>query len=166
MFAKIIDESLKKCVVGLGTNEAYYKKIGMTEMDVEQGADGAWYLKGYAPKKSLDEVKTEKLQELKIAFQNTRETAHCMCALGFEVDANEDANTNIVGLITVMKEGETTMFRAYDNSFHEVSREDLITIRNNIIKNSQFLYQMKWGMESRINNAVSEEELNSLVWNY
>ena len=65
-----------------------------------------------------------------------------------------------------MKEGETTMFRAYDNSFHEVSREDLITMRDNIIKNSQFLYQMKWGMESRINNAVSEEELNSLVWNY
>lgn len=116
--------------------------------------------------KSLDELKEEKFKELKAAFQNTRKTAHCMCALGFEVDANEDANTNIVGLITVMKEGETTMFRAYDNSFHEVSREDLITIRDNIIKNSQFLYQMKWGMESRINNAVSEEELNSLVWNY
>ena len=116
--------------------------------------------------KPLGELKAEKLQELKAAFQNTRKTAHCMCALGFEVDANEDANTNIVGLITVMKEGETTMFRAYDNSFHEVSREDLITIRDNIIKNSQFLYQMKWGMESRINNAISEEELNSLVWNY
>ena len=109
-----------------------------------------------AIEKTLDELKAEKLQELKTAFQNTRETAHCMCALGFEVDANEDANTNIVGLITVMKEGETTMFRAYDNSFHEVSREDLITIRNNIIKNSQFLYQMKWGMESRINNAVKK----------
>lgn len=118
----------------------------------------------YTP--NMEKAKKEKLQELKAAFQNTRETAHCMCALGFEVDANEDANTNIVGLITVMKEGETTMFRAYDNSFHEVSREDLITIRDNIIKNSQFLYQMKWGMESRINNAISEEELNSLVWNY
>lgn len=118
----------------------------------------------YTP--NMEKAKKEKLQELKAAFQNTRKTAHCMCALGFEVDANEDANTNIVGLITVMKEGETTMFRAYDNSFHEVSREDLITIRDNIIKNSQFLYQMKWGMESRINNAVSEEELNSLVWNY
>ena len=134
--------------------------------EVEKGTDNSWYLKGYAPKQSLDKLKTEKLQELKTAFQNTRKTSHCMCALGFEVDANEDANTNIVGLITVMKEGETTMFRAYDNSFHEVSREDLITMRDNIIKNSQFLYQMKWEMENRINNAVSEEELNSLVWNY
>lgn len=143
------------------------EQIGTYDEDqIEQGYDGVWYEKGYAPTKPLEQAKSEKLQELKKAFQNTRETAHCMCALGFEVDANEDANTNIVGLITVMKEGETTMFRAYDNSFHEVSREDLITIRNNIIKNSQFLYQMKWGMESRINNAISEEELNSLVWNY
>lgn len=142
-------------------------KYGVMEYTGEtETVDGVMYEKGFAPKKPLGELKAAKLQELKAAFQNTRETAHCMCALGFEVDANEDANTNIVGLITVMKEGETTMFRAYDNSFHEVSREDLITIRNNIIKNSQFLYQMKWGMESRINNAVSEEELNSLVWNY
>lgn len=140
--------------------------VSYEDSDIEQGYDGAWYEKGFAPKKPLGELKAEKLQELKAAFQNTRKTAHCMCALGFEVDANEDANTNIVGLITVMKEEETTMFRAYDNSFHEVSREDLITIRDNIIKNSQFLYQMKWSMESRINNAVSEEELNSLVWNY
>lgn len=142
-------------------------KYGVVEYTGEtETVDGVMYEKGFAPKKPLGELKVAKLQELKAAFQNTRKTAHCMCALGFEVDANEDANTNIVGLITVMKEGETTMFRAYDNSFHEVSREDLITIRNNIIKNSQFLYQMKWGMESRINNAVSEEELNSLVWNY
>lgn len=70
MFAKIIDESLKKCVVGLGTNEAYYKKIGMTEMDVEQGVDGAWYLKGYAPKKSLDEAKSVKLTEINAACDN------------------------------------------------------------------------------------------------
>lgn len=118
----------------------------------------------YTP--NMEKAKKEKLQELKNSFQNTRKTAHCMCALDFEVDANEEANTNIVGLITVMKDGETTMFRAYDNSFHEVSREDLITMRDNIIKNSQFLYQMKWEMENRINNAVSEEELNSLVWNY
>lgn len=136
------------------------------EDQIEQDYDGVWYEKGHAPQRPLEEAKAAKLAELKIAFQNTRGTAHCMCALGFEIDANEEANTNIVGLISVMKEGETTMFRAYDNSFHEVSKEDLITMRNNIIKNSQFLYQMKWEMENRINNAVSGEELASLVWNY
>ena len=164
----LIDDDLQRLKNTLPFMPQYsIEQIGTYDEDqIEKGYDGAWYEKGHAPQIPLEEAKSAKLTELKTSFRNTRETAHCMCALGFEVDANEDANTNIVGLITVMKEGETTMFRAYDNSFHEVSREDLITIRDNIIKNSQFLYQMKWGMESRINNAVSEEELNSLVWNY
>lgn len=164
----LIDDDLQRLKNTLPFMPQYtLSDIGTFEdSEVEQGYDGAWYEKGFAPQRPLEEAKAAKLAELKTAFQNTRETAHCMCALGFEVDANEDANTNIVGLITVMEEGETTMFRAYDNSFHEVSKGDLITMRNNIIKNSQFLYQMKWEMENRINNAVSKEELDSLVWNY
>lgn len=136
------------------------------DSEIEKGIDGAWYLKGFAPKKSLEELKEEKLKYLKDAFQNTRKTAHCMCFLGFEIDANEEANTNITGLITVMKDDETTLFRSYDNSFHEVSKSDLVTMRNNIIANSQFLYQMKWQMEIKIQEATTEEELNNLVWTY
>lgn len=48
-YAQIINEETKLCAVGVGTNTEYYKSIGMTEMDVEQAYDGAWYLMGYAP---------------------------------------------------------------------------------------------------------------------
>lgn len=51
MYAKIINEQTKECQVGDGTNIAYYKSIGMSEMEVEQAYNGAWYLKGYAPTK-------------------------------------------------------------------------------------------------------------------
>lgn len=37
--------------VGVGTDEEFYKSIGMTLMDVEQAYNGAWYLKGCAPAK-------------------------------------------------------------------------------------------------------------------
>lgn len=50
-YAKIEDENLKICSVGLGTNDSYYKSIGMVKMDVEQAYTGTWYVKGYAPKK-------------------------------------------------------------------------------------------------------------------
>lgn len=63
-YAKITNEKTKQCEVGLGTNISFYEKIGMTELDVEQGYDG-WYLKGYAPQKPLEELKQEKIQELK-----------------------------------------------------------------------------------------------------
>lgn len=50
-YAQIINEETKECSVGLGINSAFYKSIGMTEMDVEQSYNGQWYLNGYAPAK-------------------------------------------------------------------------------------------------------------------
>lgn len=50
-YAKIIDENLKICQVGTGTNVKFYESIGMTEMDVEQAYDGSWYVAGYCPEK-------------------------------------------------------------------------------------------------------------------
>ena len=50
-YAKIENEETKICSVGLGTNEAFYKSIGMTEMNVEQAYNGNWYIEGYAPEK-------------------------------------------------------------------------------------------------------------------
>lgn len=50
-YSKVINEETKLCDIGDGTNSAFYKSIGMTEMEVEQAYDGNWYLKGYAPVK-------------------------------------------------------------------------------------------------------------------
>lgn len=50
-YAKVINEETKACEVGFGTNSAFYKSIGMTEMEVEQAYDGSWYVAGYAPEK-------------------------------------------------------------------------------------------------------------------
>ena len=51
MYAKIINEETKQCSVGDGNNFGFYQSIGMTEQDVEQAWDGAWYLLGFAPTK-------------------------------------------------------------------------------------------------------------------
>ena len=64
-FAKIIDEKLKICDIGIGTNTAFYKSIGMEEIEVEQAYNGAWYVLGYAPKKPEEEIKKEEISELK-----------------------------------------------------------------------------------------------------
>ena len=50
-YAKIINEETKEVSVGTGTNSAFYQSIGMTEMEVELGYNGNWYLAGYAPAK-------------------------------------------------------------------------------------------------------------------
>ena len=63
-YAKVINEETKQCEVGLGTNSAFYKSIGMTEMEVEQAYNGSWYLQGYAPEKPAKETAQEKIAEL------------------------------------------------------------------------------------------------------
>jgi hypothetical protein len=64
-YAEVTDEKTKRCSVGLGVDEEYYKKIGYKQMEVEEGYDGSWYLKEYVPVQSLAELKQIKLEELK-----------------------------------------------------------------------------------------------------
>ena len=59
MYAKIINNETKQCEVGLGTNSAFYKSVGMSEMEVEQAYDGSWYVKGFAPEKPVEELQAQ-----------------------------------------------------------------------------------------------------------
>lgn len=115
------------------------------------------------PAPTLEEVKTGKLAELNAAFATASTNAHCRSSLGFEMDADEVANRNIEGLVFVMQPGESTLFRAYDNSFHSVTREELETMRKEIVVNSQWLYQAKWTLENRIATAETAEALDAIV---
>ena len=163
MYAKIINNETRACIVGIGTNTEYYRSIGMIEMAVERGYDGTWYEKGHAPQRPLEEARTEKLAELEAAFDTASREAHCTSSVGFEIDADEIANRNIEGLVLVMQPEETTLFRAYDNTFHEVTREQLETMRKEIVVNSQYLYQAKWTMEAQIQAAETAEALDTII---
>ena len=140
------------------------EQIGTYDEDqIEQGHDGAWYEKGHAPQRPLEEARTEKLAELERAFNTASHKAHCTSSVGFKIDADEIANRNIEGLVLVMQPEETTLFRAYDNTFHEITREQLETMRKEIVVNSQYLYQAKWTMEARIRAAETAEALKIIV---
>ena len=58
-YAKVVNEETKACEVGLSTNSAFYKSVGMSEMEVEQAYDGQWYVKGFAPEKPVEEKEAE-----------------------------------------------------------------------------------------------------------
>ena len=58
-YAKIINEETKEVSIGTGTNSAFYQSIGMTEIEVEEGYDGSWYLKGYAPEKPTEQKEAD-----------------------------------------------------------------------------------------------------------
>ena len=85
-----------------------------------------------------------------------------MSSAGFEINADEIANRNIEGLVLVLNEGESTLFRDWDNRFHEVKKEQLETMRKEIVVNSQRLYQTKWQIEAAIEAAETVGELDAI----
>ena len=55
-YAKVIDEETGACIVGLGESESaaeYYATLGMELLDVEQAANGGWYLAGKVPEVTI-----------------------------------------------------------------------------------------------------------------
>ena len=62
LYTKIINKDTKECLI---INQIEAKKQGLQDMEVEFGYNGKAYLKGYAPQKSLEDLKKEKIQELK-----------------------------------------------------------------------------------------------------
>ena len=85
-------------------------------------------------------------------------------SVGFAIDANERANRDINGLITGMEAtGQTsTIFCGADNSFHDVSLEDLKTMLLEIIQYGQRIYAVKWQIRIAIEQAKSMEELAAI----
>lgn len=53
-YAQIVDETAGTVNVGLGDDSEFYESIGMSLMDVEQAADGGWYLVGKVPAPSAE----------------------------------------------------------------------------------------------------------------
>ena len=137
---------------------------GYEESEIEQGHDGNWYEKGHAPQKPLEEARAEKLAELNAAFEVASKEAYCFSSLGFDIDADETASRNVTNLIVALEAtGEKTVpFCAYDNTFHEVTPDQLKTLQRDIIAHARTLYARKWALREAIANAQTIDELEAL----
>lgn len=105
-YAQIINEKTKEVCVGLGNNVEFYKSIGMEEIDVEQAWNGAWYLKGYAPKKPEPSME-EKVKAKEAETGLTRAVREII--LGNEVTVSEYVQAQaqeIEALATPLREAE------------------------------------------------------------
>lgn len=91
-YAKITDEQIGLCEVGIGTNEAFYQSVGMTELDVCQSeVDNKWYLTDKCPQKTYE----QKLLEAKvIKQQQNTEMAKQAVENGHVVFKNAEFETN------------------------------------------------------------------------
>ena len=116
------------------------------------------------PEPSLEELKKNKLQELNIKFLEAEEDGTLDSSVGFTIDATERSNRDIDGLIKSLEatKQDNTRFCAADNTFHEVTLEQLKTMQLEVITYGQQLYTKKWQYREQINQAQSKEELDKI----
>lgn len=119
-YAKVEDEVKKLVSVGTGTNTAFYESIGMTEMDVEQGYDGEWYVAGYAPVKPQELIEAEALAQAKAtraaAVAAITVTVDGMVFDGDEVAQERMARTVTAATATGASMDDTTVWVLHDNT--------------------------------------------------
>ena len=101
-YAKIINNETKQCEVGLGTNSAFYKSIGMSEMEVEQAYDGSWYMAGYAPVKP-EPTKEEQQKARQEAYRAKVDPITCHINRLKDEEQTEEVVTEIAQLVEERK---------------------------------------------------------------
>lgn len=118
------------------------------------------------PEVSLAELKIAKDEAVKLAYLNYRNNeATVPSSLGFTADATTRAWTDVMGLVTKAQfapEGAKVTFRASDNTFHEITREQLGTLLLEIIATGEDSYAQKWAMDKAIEAATTKAELDAI----
>lgn len=108
IYAKVIDENTKQCEIGVGTNDTFYRKIGMKKLDVKQCSwNGKWYLTGHVPQEPEEMVKQKRIAQIKeeLASKDEKSTRSVRAILaGTATEADKQYLTTIEAEVIALRE--------------------------------------------------------------
>lgn len=123
------------------------------------------------PEKTLEELKADKLEAL-TAYAGQFDQYKCddmyvtSSIGGYKFNADIRSQTNMQGLIDVLDEGTTTLYKDYDNDFRTMTKADLAVLKSECLQNGQYLYQQKWAYREKINACTTKEELEAITFDF
>lgn len=133
--------------------------------DTQQSDINGWtYRKEVCPMKTeedkLNEAKQNKLSELKQKADSALNGAYVVSSLGFKADANPVAVRDLEGLVIIGS--DSVMFCDYENNFHPLNKEQVLTLQREVLLNGQNMYAQKWTIRQQINEAETVEAINAI----
>ena len=85
LYAKIENEETGLCTVGTGTNNTFYRSMGMQPLDVQQSdVDGFWYLKDKCPMKTDEEKELEEKKRVAMLKMTPRDFLLAITQMGVD----------------------------------------------------------------------------------
>lgn len=167
-YAKVLNEE-GLCQVGLGTDEEFYKSVGMTEQDVEQSdVNGQWYLSSKCPhlsdQEKLSKAQDKKHTELKSVMTAKRQ-ALTVSYDADTFDANEDAQANMIVLLKSFDLGATSVsIRSTTEQTHTFNKEHTQELSMLMLQAVNNLYSKYWEYKDALYNCKTIEEVEAISW--
>ena len=103
------------------------------------------------------------------AYRNSSST-YIVSSLGFKVNANTNAYSNVDGVLLQAQKGASTLsedgkaaFRDFDNQVQMLTAQELETIKLELSENNSRVYGLKWQYEAQIAAAQTNAELKGLM---
>jgi len=128
--------------------------------------NGKWVLKDIDYQAIFEKNKQNKLSEVKTKFMDKLNNGIMhSTVLDKDVNARKGIDDiNVKSLIELMETDSetTTEYRCADNKFITVTLDQLKTLKIEMIKFGFSLYQKKWQFEAQIEQATTQEELDSI----
>lgn len=142
------------------------EKIPQTTKEIVK-LDGKFVFADEHESELLEKAKADKLADLSsVAGQYDQYKCDDMYVIssigGYKFNADIRSQTNMQGLIDVLDEGTTTLYKDYDNEFRTMTKADLAVLKSECLQNGQYLYQQKWTLQTKINACTSKEELDAI----
>lgn len=110
----------------------------------------------------LADAKAVKIADIKSAFAAAEANGFVESSLGFRADATRRSIEDIDGLIDLVSSGALpppVTFRDYDNAYHQLTLEQLNTLRLETKGRGPLLYARKWELEGAVDAAETVETL-------
>ena len=137
--------------------------IAITDTEVSE-VNGWTYLKGYAPKKSLEALKEEKHAELKSIMQAKRNALTCDYA-GDVFDCNEQAQNNMTSLMGFANLGmKEFSIRSTNERTHTFTAEQLVELATIMSNTVNALYSEYWQYKNTLYECKTKEEIDKIKW--
>ena len=146
-------------------NKTYYIGAEQHEMkELGELPDGATF-EPVEPKKTLDELKSEKLSQLtaitsKFDNQLVNNEMIIKSSLGFSINADLRSQLNIRRLINIGS--EPVSFIIADNTTVDLSLVQLNILISECEENMQYLFELKQSYKKQIADATTKEELDAI----
>ena len=164
-YRKVINNETHECEVGLGTDEDFYKSLGMELGEVEQTFDGRWYELGFVPEPPLADLKLAKREEINRARDAAEQGGFSYLGNVFDSDTVSCLRISCAAQSMELAPSSSTItWTCQDNSTIDLTPTDLKGLVATLAMHSNACHEKATALKEKIEAAQTAEELAVITW--